>query len=86
MRLRPPGSATRLAAVIVPFLLLLVLGPARPGPAQQADSVRRVGVLTFTQLSPSLQEPLRQGLRDQGYVEGQNLVIEWRAADGRDRR
>ena len=31
-------------------------------------------------------EAFRQGLRDLGYVEGQNLVIEWRWAEGRDER
>jgi len=71
----------RLAAVLV-----LLLGGALPAEAQQPEPVRRVGVLTFTQLTPALQEPLRQGLRDQGYVEGQNLLIEWRAADGRPER
>lgn len=43
-------------------------------------------MLTFTQMTASLQESLRQGLRDQGYVEGQNLLVEWRAADGRPDR
>jgi len=31
-------------------------------------------------------EAFRQGLRDLGYVEGQNLVIEWRWAEGREER
>jgi putative ABC transport system substrate-binding protein len=31
-------------------------------------------------------EPFRQGLRDLGYVEGQNVVLEYRFADGRDDR
>jgi putative ABC transport system substrate-binding protein len=31
-------------------------------------------------------EAFRQGLRDLGYVEGQNLIIEWRWAEGREER
>ena len=37
-------------------------------------------------MAPTFQEPLRQGLRDHGYVEGQSIVIEWRAAEGRPDR
>ena len=66
--------------------LVLLLTPAPATQAQQADRVARIGVLTFTQLTAPVQESLRQGLRDQGYVEGQNLRIEWRAAEGRPER
>jgi ABC transporter substrate binding protein len=43
-------------------------------------------VLTFTRMTGALQEPFRQGLRDHGYVEGQNILVEWRAAEGRPDR
>jgi putative ABC transport system substrate-binding protein len=33
-----------------------------------------------------LQNSGKQGLRDLGYVEGQNLVIEWRWTEGREER
>ncbi len=50
--------------------------------AQQAGKVYRVGYLgtgSGTGISPRRAE-LRQALRDLGYVEGQNLLIEWRFA------
>ena len=48
----------------------------------------RVGMLETT--SPTLNranyEAFRDGLRDLGYVEGQNLIIDYRSADGRAER
>jgi putative ABC transport system substrate-binding protein len=54
--------------------------------AQQAGKVYRIGVLTFTQLTTASQEAFRHGLRDHGYVEGRNIAVEWRAAEGRSDR
>ena len=53
--------------------------------AQQAAKVPRIGYLS--PLSPSSDsiriEAFRQGLRDLGYVEGQNIAIEYRYAEGK---
>jgi putative ABC transport system substrate-binding protein len=52
--------------------------------AQQAARVPRVGYLgTNLSVSPHLPEAFRQGLRDLGYVEGRNVVIEYRSAEGK---
>jgi putative ABC transport system substrate-binding protein len=51
--------------------------------AQQAAKIARIGYLA-TNPTPHFQEAFRQGLRDLGYVEGRNLVIEDRDA-GRKR-
>jgi putative ABC transport system substrate-binding protein len=49
--------------------------------AQQSPKVARLGYLAPARL-PNLIEALRAGLRDLGYVEGQNLAIEYRFALG----
>jgi putative ABC transport system substrate-binding protein len=52
--------------------------------AQQAAKVARIGYLTnHVTSSPHLPEAFRQGLRDLGYVEGRNVVIEYRDAEGK---
>ena len=56
--------------------------------AQQQGKVWRIGMLetTSTTLNAANLDGFRQGLRDLGYVEGRNLIIEYRSADGRSER
>jgi putative tryptophan/tyrosine transport system substrate-binding protein len=56
--------------------------------AQTLDKVYHIGVLerTAAAIYGANLEGFRQGLRSLGYVEGKNLVIEYRSADGRDER
>jgi putative ABC transport system substrate-binding protein len=70
------------------FAVALALGtltPALIGETQPARKVYRIGVLETTSQDQNAANvaALRQGLRDLGYVEGQNLVMEYRSADGR---
>src|SRR2546425_9372251 len=70
----------RLIGLAVILTLSLVLVPL-PVEAQQAA---KIGFLTANlAANPHLQEAFRQGLRDLGYVEGRNVVIEYRDAEGK---
>jgi ABC-type uncharacterized transport system substrate-binding protein len=52
--------------------------------AQQAGKVARIGFLAANLAANThLHEAFRQGLRDLGYIEGRNLVIEYRDAEGK---
>jgi putative ABC transport system substrate-binding protein len=55
--------------------------------AQQRGKVSIVGVLSpFKDSESTLMTDVRAGLRDHGYIEGQNLKIEYRSAEGRTER
>jgi putative ABC transport system substrate-binding protein len=55
--------------------------------AQQAGKVPRIGVMSSgSAASPDLADALRRGLAEFGWVEGQNILIEWRYAEGRPER
>jgi putative ABC transport system substrate-binding protein len=55
--------------------------------AQQTPKVPRIGFLVANLAArPHLREAFRQGLRDLGYVEGRNVVIESRDAEGKIER
>jgi putative ABC transport system substrate-binding protein len=66
-----------LAAV---FLLAVSLAEA-----QQPATVPRIGYLSGSSISanPRWREAFRQGVRDLGYEEGKNIIIEWRFAEGK---
>jgi putative ABC transport system substrate-binding protein len=51
-----------------------------------AEAQPRIGVLNFTQTTEAVKKSVRDALREEGYVEGKNIFIEWRAAEGRDDR
>ena len=74
---------------ILLFLILnLALGWLELADAQGPGKIWKVGVLASS--SPSLNEArdeaLRQGLKSRGYIEGQNLVIEYKYAEGKIER
>jgi len=70
--------------VLLPVAVLLVPLAAE---AQHAATIPRIGLLFPTSLSdprtPRFLEAFRQGLRELGYAEGQNIAIESRFAEGK---
>jgi len=55
--------------------------------AQQTGKVPRIGILAmFSSSKLPVFDAFRQGLREQGYVEGQNIALEYRFAHGRAER
>lgn len=75
------------AALIVALFLGILFEPLAVV-AQEKGKVYRVGYLNST--NPTINAPLlnafRRGLRDLGWIEGQNVFIEYRWADGKDDR
>ncbi len=62
-----------------------ILSPPLTTAAQQPAKIPRIGILTLVSASsaPLLFEAFRQGWREHGYVEGQNIAFEYRFAQGR---
>jgi ABC-type uncharacterized transport system substrate-binding protein len=68
----------------------VLLAAPLAGEAQQAGKVARIGFLVTGSLDSrearAILDAFRQGLRERDYVEGQNIVIEYRSADGKIER
>jgi putative tryptophan/tyrosine transport system substrate-binding protein len=71
---------------ILVLLIGSILASIHFADAQQLKNVPRIGYLSGGPLSTTRTDPFRQGLRELGYIEGKNIILEWRSADGkRDR-
>jgi len=66
-------------SIIVSAMLFAL---CRSGEAQQQERIARIGYLSATRPQPR-DEAFRQGLHDLGYLEGKNIVIDWRFAEGK---
>src|SRR4026207_837510 len=69
--------------VIYLALSVLLLALGFPVEAQQPAKVPRIGVLRGDSSQNPPVETFQQAMRDLGYVEGKNIVIEYRYAEGK---
>jgi ABC-type uncharacterized transport system substrate-binding protein len=70
---------------IVVLLVGLALVSVHFAEAQQPTKIPRIGFLAAVSLSANSArfEAFRQGLRELGYMEGKNIIIEWRSSEGK---
>jgi putative tryptophan/tyrosine transport system substrate-binding protein len=75
-------------AIFLPVLVASILLSDHLANAQQPKQVPRIGILLPNQpsVSPQLVKAFHQGLRELGYVEGRNIVIESRFGEGKSDR
>lgn len=79
-RRRPTGPVTTIAFVLAVVTLIAPLAAE----AQRPAKVPRLGILLFgTPTTDPGVKPFREGMHRLGYVEGQNIIVEYRYADGR---
>ena len=74
----------RLCAVLITILAVGFIALSEPAISQPPGKIHRVGVLGNENNPPW--EGFRQGLRELGYVDGQNITIEWRWSEGKPDR
>jgi ABC-type uncharacterized transport system substrate-binding protein len=72
------------AKILVYTLLALILANIHLADAQQPKKIPRIGYLTGVGSAPN--EAFLQGLRDLGYIEGKNILIEFRTTGGKFER
>jgi putative tryptophan/tyrosine transport system substrate-binding protein len=77
--------AMKKAGILSRLFLAVLLAVAVIAEAQQPKKVARIGFLFNTSPSAQLarEEAFREGLRELGYVEGQNIIIDVRHSEGR---
>jgi ABC-type uncharacterized transport system substrate-binding protein len=71
--------------ILVSILAVVILAFVHPVEAQQTKKAYRVGFLSPLE-SPQYFEVFRRGMRELGYAEGQNLIIDYRSAKGMPER
>jgi putative ABC transport system substrate-binding protein len=84
------GARAVAATFVSPGILLaaLLFGAGPAAPAEETTKVFRIGYLGAGSVTgnPALLDTFREGLRERGWIEGKNVAIEYRWAEGRFER
>src|SRR5262245_48459459 len=83
---RPTFSEEPMKVNVLTYVVVaLILSVVHLAQAQQQKKIPRVGYLSASSAAEALfrADAFRQGLRENGYVEGKNLVVDFRYADGK---
>src|ERR1051325_7715496 len=67
---------------LISIFAVVIFASAHPAETQQPKKVPRIGYLTTGSPSSASVRAFQQGLRDLGYIESQNITIEYRSSEG----
>jgi putative tryptophan/tyrosine transport system substrate-binding protein len=68
------------------ILATLILAPIYPAQAQKQATIPRMGLLYLGAPPNAILDGFMQGMRELGYIEGKNIIIEYRFAEGKEDR
>jgi len=68
------------------ILATLILAPVYPAQAQKQAAIPRMGLLYLGAPPNAILDGFMQGMRELGYIEGKNIIIEYRFAEGKEDR
>jgi putative ABC transport system substrate-binding protein len=74
--------------IAVVTLCVMLFAVCLPAQAQQPTKIPHIGFQLDAPASSATAriEAFRQGLRELGYIEGKNIIIEWRSSEGKPER
>src|SRR5262249_23770829 len=82
------GANPMFRSIVIWLLLTVLLFTISPAQAQQAKKIPRIGYLSVRDPAgeSTRSEAIRLALRELGYIEGQNIAIEYRYSEGKRER